>query len=138
MVEIKRLDFCCGIVLIFYRFQVYIEDHVYEKNRNPAFQTNWLECFLLLVMISDRIPMIYNIECPDITPWFRFKDNTVEIQLRTKLQSYFIRYLPMSPKEAYQCIQVRSRLCWEIITSKNGYFSMGYLNISIQHMSYVF
>lgn len=40
MVEIKRLDFCCGIVLIFYRFQVYIEDHVYEKNRNPAFQTN--------------------------------------------------------------------------------------------------
>lgn len=40
MVEIKRLDFSGGIVLIFYRFQVYIEDHVYEKNRNPAFQTN--------------------------------------------------------------------------------------------------
>lgn len=134
MVEIKRLDFSGGIVLIFYRFQVYIKDHVYEKNRNPAFQANWLECFLLLVMISDS----NDIECPDITPWFRFKDNTVEIQLRTKLQSYFIRYLPMSPKEAYQCIQVRSRLCWEIITSKNGYFSMGYLNISIQHMSYVF
>lgn len=40
MVEIKRLDFSGGIVLIFYCFQVYIEDHVYEKNRNPPFQTN--------------------------------------------------------------------------------------------------
>lgn len=37
MVEIKRLDFFGGIVLIFYCFWVYIEDYVYEKNRNLVF-----------------------------------------------------------------------------------------------------
>lgn len=107
MIAIKTRHF----VFIFNRFHLYVEKHVLEKNMNTAFKTNWSECFLRLVMISDHSNDIENglIKCPD-------SDFKITLSRSNFEQSYNLilsctMYLPMSPKEAYQCIQGKSRLC---------------------------